>query len=370
MLSPWDDYPIHQTAQPIAHAASGDPSHYERYWFGVHDRAATVMAGLTLTLNPNRGTVDAAFSVAAEGRQEMTFATGALAPDRTELVAGPVRIEVIEPFRRMRITVDEVGGLGAELMIDATSPAHEEPRVVRTGGVSTIQDRTRLVQFGAPSGRLRVGDDREVGEGWLAARDHSWGIKMSGSGTAQPPRPSSAWFVWAMLQLPDGFLQAVTHEDADGNPYGVSAAAIPRLGPSRPTYGPDAGIVASTVVACDIDYRQGTRWPDLARLRVGPRGSLDTAVEVSPRTTFLMKGLGYGHPRHQFGAASPDARVIHERWVLSDLDPLATENLHVQQLSTVHRDDGSTGVGILEHCVKGRHAPSGMSQDGAAAPSY
>ena len=33
MLSRLDDFPIHQTAEPVAHPATGDRNHYDRYWF-------------------------------------------------------------------------------------------------------------------------------------------------------------------------------------------------------------------------------------------------------------------------------------------------------------------------------------------------
>ena len=33
MLSRFDDYPIHQTAEPVAHPASSDRNGYDRYWF-------------------------------------------------------------------------------------------------------------------------------------------------------------------------------------------------------------------------------------------------------------------------------------------------------------------------------------------------
>jgi hypothetical protein len=33
MLSRFDDYPIHQTPEPIVHRASSDPNAYDRYWF-------------------------------------------------------------------------------------------------------------------------------------------------------------------------------------------------------------------------------------------------------------------------------------------------------------------------------------------------
>ena len=38
MLSPFDDYPIHPSADPIAHPATGDPNHYDRYWFNGHQK--------------------------------------------------------------------------------------------------------------------------------------------------------------------------------------------------------------------------------------------------------------------------------------------------------------------------------------------
>ena len=32
MLTRFDDYPIHQTPEPVAHAASSDRNVYDRYW--------------------------------------------------------------------------------------------------------------------------------------------------------------------------------------------------------------------------------------------------------------------------------------------------------------------------------------------------
>ena len=38
MLTPFDDYPIHASADPVGVPASGDPNHYDRYWFNGHQR--------------------------------------------------------------------------------------------------------------------------------------------------------------------------------------------------------------------------------------------------------------------------------------------------------------------------------------------
>ena len=37
MLTPLDDYPVHQTSRPLAMPASGDPNHYDRFFFNGSD---------------------------------------------------------------------------------------------------------------------------------------------------------------------------------------------------------------------------------------------------------------------------------------------------------------------------------------------
>ena len=36
MLSKFDDYPIHQTAEPVFHTATSDRFVYDRYWYNAH----------------------------------------------------------------------------------------------------------------------------------------------------------------------------------------------------------------------------------------------------------------------------------------------------------------------------------------------
>ena len=39
MLTRFDDYPIHQTPEPVAQVATSDRNAYDRYWFGMTHRA-------------------------------------------------------------------------------------------------------------------------------------------------------------------------------------------------------------------------------------------------------------------------------------------------------------------------------------------
>jgi hypothetical protein len=55
MLSRFDDYPIHQTPEPIAHRASSDPNAYDRYWFNGLDRDGGFYFGAALGLYPHQG---------------------------------------------------------------------------------------------------------------------------------------------------------------------------------------------------------------------------------------------------------------------------------------------------------------------------
>ena len=45
MLTPWDDYPIHADADPVATPSSADPNHYDRYFFNGHERDGAFYLG-------------------------------------------------------------------------------------------------------------------------------------------------------------------------------------------------------------------------------------------------------------------------------------------------------------------------------------
>ena len=62
MLSKMDDYPIHQTSEPVAHPASSDRHVYDRYWFnGYQDDGAVyfgIAAAAGVVVNDNLVLVD------------------------------------------------------------------------------------------------------------------------------------------------------------------------------------------------------------------------------------------------------------------------------------------------------------------------
>ena len=104
MITPFDDFPIHQTGDPIVQTVSADPNHYDRYFFNGCDRDGAFFIGGAMGHYPNRGVIDAAFSVVVDGIEHSIFASGAM-PIGRETTIGPISISVPEPLKEIRFTV-------------------------------------------------------------------------------------------------------------------------------------------------------------------------------------------------------------------------------------------------------------------------
>ena len=53
ILSPFDDYPIHQTSEPILNPVSSERNFYERYWFNGFCPEQKLMFGIGFGFYPN-----------------------------------------------------------------------------------------------------------------------------------------------------------------------------------------------------------------------------------------------------------------------------------------------------------------------------
>lgn len=205
MLTPFDDYPVHQTPAPVAQTVSGDPNHYDRYWFNGYDRDGAFFLGAAMGHYPNRGVIDAAFSVLHDGVQHSVFASGRMAADRSTRV-GPVRIEVVEPLKTIRIVVDGADhGIGADLTFRHRTDAVEEPRQQLTRNNVTVMDYTRLTQWGSWEGTISLPAGETIGvrgDSTPATRDRSWVGSAGGRAGGQQLRAGNAAAVLAVGPAP------------------------------------------------------------------------------------------------------------------------------------------------------------------------
>lgn len=75
MLTHLDEYPIHQTPEPIAHPSTGDRNFYDRYFFNGYDADGEIFFAVALGLYPNRRVMDASLSVIRDGVQRSIHAS-------------------------------------------------------------------------------------------------------------------------------------------------------------------------------------------------------------------------------------------------------------------------------------------------------
>jgi hypothetical protein len=357
VLTPFDDFPLHQTPEPIAKPASGDRNVYDRYFFNGYSRDASLYFAAAWGLYPNRSVQDAAFSVVRNGEQISVHASRRAPLDRVDMTVGPITVEVVEPLRALRVRVGpNESGVEADLVFRNVSAAMEEPRFTRHAGTRVVMDYTRLTQFGAWEGWVTVDGERiEVRpEDVIGSRDRSWGIRGVGERDAGAPGTEEPQFFW--LWAPTSFDDACVHfdvqEDADGRRWHWNGEVAPR-GEAAPE--------RAVAVDWEIAWKKGTRHAEHAAIVLMMLDGTVHRVELEPIVNFQMLGIGYLHPEWGHGTWKGDEAVGVERWKLDELDPMAIQHLHVQALCRARWGERE-GMGILEQLVIGRHLPSGFTQ--------
>ena len=370
MLTPFDDYPVHQTALPLAQAGEGNPNFYDRFWFNGYTE--DFFFAVAMGLYPNRGVIDAAFSVVANGEQRSVFASGRAPFDRSETKVGPITIEIVEPMRRGRVVVNAPEqGLVADLSFTARTPVFEEDRQTRFRDNRLAMDVTRATQWGTWSGTITSNghtidlSDLHV----FGTKDRSWGVRDVGQPTPAAPiqQVPQAFFIWAPINFDDGALHFMAFEDELGARWSETGAKVPVLAPGDPvTDSPFAKAPAAHElkhVEHPTVWESELRKPKSAALTFEFEGE-QQRVDLDPLFTFRMSGAGYMHPKFSHGTWIDELVVEGEAFKVEELDNAEFRNLHIQQVvrATWPQADGTTkiGLGTLEHIVIGPHKPSGF----------
>ncbi len=359
-LTRGDDYPIHQTPEPIAYGGT-DRNFYDRYFFnGYHATEGLDFFAVAFGVYPHLNVTDAAFVVVRGGVETALHASAHLG-DRMDMAVGPIRIEVLEPLHKHRISVDAPDhGLRAEIVFTGRAFPIEEPRFIRRNGTRAFMDYTRLTQNGRYTGWIELDGERRTVDGFVGTRDRSWGIRPVGARDSQDIVPAVApqfYWLWSPSSFDNGAFFFHSNEDALGRAWNTRAVWAPDNahedgfehlnGEAKVVWKSGTRHAASAVVELTDDFGK-------------PAGK----VEYAPIYNFQMMGLGYTHPKWGHGMLHGPLVVEREDIVLADADPKLPFNLHVQALSdvTYTNADGAVmkGRGVLEQLVMGPHRPSGF----------
>jgi hypothetical protein len=357
MLSKGDEYPIHQTPEPIAFSGT-DRNFYDRYFFNGYasdpDAVDTDFFALAFGVYPHLNVADAHFSVVRAGKQHCIHASRLLAMERMDLHVGPIRIEIVEPLKCLRLIIAEQDGVSADLMFTGRAFPVEEPRFTRRIGPRTFMDYTRMTQNGRWTGWIEIDGIRQCIDGAVGTRDRSWGIRPIGLPDQQPNPPVALpqfFWLWSPLNFSHG--SAFFHNNADGTGSSWNTRAV------WCDDGAEQGDAKETSnCGMSVRLKPGWRHAESAELSVG--GDAPFHVHFEPRSIFLMRGIGYGHPEWTHGAWKGDLVVERELIDLSKIEPGRADHLHIQALSRVTLEkDGlrEVGVGILEQLIIGPYAP-------------
>jgi hypothetical protein len=356
-LDPLDDYPIHQAPISLAENPLGVNA-YDRYFFNGYSSDGSIFFAAALGVYPNRGVIDAAFSIVRDGVQRSVFSSGRLGRDRRSTSVGPISIEIHDPMRTFGL---RVGGddLRAHLTFSATTPAVLEPRFTQDVPGIGVFDYTRYTQFGSWTGTIEVDAERIDVAGTVGCRDRSWGQRPVGPPSGAAPALPQFFWLWAPINFPDGALHFDVNDRDDGSRWHEAGFRIPLLADG------DAPWSAPVEPMRSVDYRlqiqPGSRWADTATIELTPWNADPITVTLEPVLRFQMRGLGYGHPERRHGQwLGADVAAV-ERLVLDELDPSARDNLHVQHLVKATTGDGRTGIGVLEIAAIGPHTPTGLT---------
>ncbi|CAN5261437.1 hypothetical protein BH10PSE12_BH10PSE12_05790 [soil metagenome] len=365
MLTEFDEFPIHQTPEPLAFNSTGDRNAYERCWFNGFATDGSYFFGLTMGYYPNRGIIDGAFSVYRNGALQRCVHISARSQLHGKTVAGPLRIDFVEPMRRVHVTLDDNGsGLGCDMTFSTRSAAVLENRQILRSGPRRTMDATRYDQFGrwegtitTPEGVIQVADQCCYG-----IKDRSWGVRRFGE--AEPVGPIKGHrplFLWTPIFWDDHVSHAIIFDDELGHALFREGFEAPLYPSTEAVPGIEDGKVRHMrAVDHRVQYTQGTRYAKAAEIDLVSVTGQSRTISLEPILRFQQKGIGYGHSKWPHGVWRGDLSIEHESFDPQMLDPLALDNIHVQHVVRARDDSGRTGIGILEEFILGAYAPSGF----------
>ncbi|HEY1830249.1 MAG TPA: hypothetical protein VGG38_08400 [Acidimicrobiales bacterium] len=362
-LSAWDDYPVHQAAEFIAHPATSDRNFYDRYYFNMHPSSDEWFAIFGLGQYPNLGVVDAFIDVRLGQHQHVVRASKPLA-DRSDLSVGPIRVEVLEPLRRLRVVIEPTEhSIAMDVTWEGAIEALVEPRQYLRSKGRVVFDTQRLAQTGTWSGTLSVGGtDLTVSpDHCWGTRDRSWGVRPVGEpetdGIRQGELVLGGMWNYFPMQFGDHTIMYICHERDDGERPLVQServwtdGRIEDLGRSEHHH----------------HLIPGTRVINRSVLTFPAAGIEITCTPLL--TNWISIGTGYGIDADWRHGMYHGPELVTQGLVLEveEIRGLAQYGIvdHVARFEY----DGHVGYGLLEHGFFGPYHHYGLADGGMGAPA-
>jgi hypothetical protein len=358
MLTKGDDFPIHQLPVPISEVGT-ERNFYDRYFFNGYNNDGEIFFAIAMCVYPNLNLIDGSFVLVAGGIQHNFRYSRVLGQERMNTEVGALKVEVIEPLKKIKITIDDKKyDISASLEFEGRFEPVQEPRMTLMNGPKVSMDSTRLTQHGRWTGNINFKETSVdvKPEEFFGTRDRSWGIRPVGSPDAQPVPPIKLpQFYW--LWAPANFEEFSSHVYFVDNESGESTHSHSVLQMSSEQQTEVLGTPQKI-----ITYEKNSRRVLKAEFYSQKDDGSEVRVIIEPKYRMFMCGLGYMHPEWGHGMYRGDNESMYDSYDLSE-DPHDPPFLHVQAISdfTVSMNgQTSKGIGVLEELLIGKHKPSGF----------
>ena len=361
-LSSWDDFPVHQAPEFVRHPATSDRNFYDRYYFNCMPTDGEWFAILGLGQYPNLGVIDGFVDVRLGEQQHVVRASAPLR-DRADTSVGPLRVEVLEPLRRLRVVVEpNEHSVALDLTWEGAGPAIEEPRQYLRSQGKVVFDTQRLAQMGSWTGTISIaGRELEVTpERCWGSRDRSWGIRPVGEpepdGIRQGVNVMAGMWSYFPMRFDDHSIFYICQERADGSRPLVQGervwldGRIDDLGASHHEH----------------RFEPGTRMLTGSTIRFPESG---VEIECTPMlANFISVGTGYGMDADWRHGMYQGPEPVVQGLVMDVAEWWGLGQYGVVDHAARFEYDGHVGFGLYEHGFFGEFPRYGMTDGAMGAP--
>jgi hypothetical protein len=356
MITKYDEFLCHQVVSTFDSVGTSAREWTERVWVSVHDTTGQCHFAAGFGVYPNRNIIDTFACFAVEGRTQYNVrASRELHPRTDDVAVGPFSYEVIEPLKKLRLTLEEnEHGLSYEIDFEASMQAHEEDAQYSMARGRTIENVKRYVQVGRPSGWIKAdGETYQIDRNsWRAERDHSWGVRQGGgvAETGVQPReiPDGYVYNFILTQFDDWGAAYHIRENGDGKASHFCG------GVSYPVAS-DKEVLDVTGVEHNFTFRSDIRQVNGGEVTLQLEDGSSRELSFRPLSVNYIKAGGY------FGFRG----FTHGEWLgeyfMDSVELDLTDPEVIQELSFLDdvmceiRCNDEIGYGIVEMVVVGRY---------------
>ena len=201
MLIGLDEHPLHQITQSFAGVAGSDSQWNDGHYVCLCDVDGNVCLTSNVRLYQNNDVLDGFVCIRHQGRQHNIRLSRRLRPDMDHYGVGPLRIEIVEPMRALRLVLDDNQfGISCDVLCTSTVLPYEDPvEITRVDG-RLLSERATYELVGACDGWVDVAgalradaDDLVVlpqplvGQPGRTRRPAPRGAASEAAGTGSPP---------------------------------------------------------------------------------------------------------------------------------------------------------------------------------------